>query len=108
VQALDHATFNGITAVFTIFLGGYLALGLIFGAFAIGVIASRAVVERRQQIGMLRALGFSRGLVRSSFLLEASFVIATSLITGAALALWLAYQVAKATYQNFPLPVGHQ
>src|SRR6266702_2500753 len=106
VQSLDHASLNGITAVFTLFLGGYLALGLVFGALAIAVIASRAVVERRQQIGMLRALGFSQGLVGSSFLLEASFVIATSLVTGAALALWLAYQVARATYLNFPLPVG--
>ena len=106
VRSLDQSTLNGVTAVLTLFLAGYLALGLIFGALAIGVIASRAVVERRQQIGMLRALGFSRELVRTSFLLEASFVIATSLVTGAALALWLAYQIAKATYQNFPLPVG--
>src|SRR5262249_3808934 len=71
LSSLDHSSFNGITAVFTLFLEGYLVLGLIFGTLAIGVIASRAVVERRQQIGMLRALGFSRGQVRSSFLLEA-------------------------------------
>ncbi|HLJ32552.1 MAG TPA: FtsX-like permease family protein [Ktedonobacteraceae bacterium] len=105
VQSLDHASQNGITAVFTFFLIGDLTLGLLFGILAIGVIASRSVVERRQQIGMLRALGFSRTLVRRSFLLEFSFVILLSLLIGTTLALWLAYQVAHATYQNFPLPL---
>jgi ABC-type antimicrobial peptide transport system permease subunit len=69
------------------------------------VITSRAVVERRQQIGMLRALGFSSSLVWRSFLLEACFVIAVGLLVGTALALWLAYQIARATYQDFPLPL---
>ena len=50
-------------------------LWLRFGAFSIGIITSRSVVERRQQIGMLRALGFSRAMVWRTFLLESSFVI---------------------------------
>lgn len=106
VQSLDNAGLNGVTAVFTIFLGGYLALGLLFGALALGVILSRAVVERRQQIGMLRALGFSRPLVRRSFLLEAGAVILLGLLIGISLALWLSYQVARESYANFPLPLG--
>jgi ABC-type antimicrobial peptide transport system permease subunit len=73
---------------------------------AISVITSRAVVERRQQIGMLRALGFPRALVWRSFLLEACFVIAVGLLIGATLAIFLAYQIARTTYQDFPLPVG--
>lgn len=105
VQSLDQGSLNGVTAVFTVLLVGYLALGLIFGALAIGVIASRAVVERRQQIGMLRVLGFSRALVRRSFLLESGVVITLGLLTGATLALWLATQVARATYQDMPLPL---
>jgi ABC-type antimicrobial peptide transport system permease subunit len=87
-------------------MSGYLALGLLFGALSIAVIASRAVVERRQQIGMVRALGFSRILVRCSFLIEASFVVTISLLVGASLALWLAYQVALRVYHDqFPVPV---
>jgi len=73
---------------------------------AIGVITSRSVVERRQQIGMLRALGFSRALVRNLFLLEAGFVISLSLLIGAALALWLAFQIARAIYHDFPFPAS--
>lgn len=105
VQSLDQGSINEITAVFTLLLSSDLALGLLFGALAISVITSRAVVERRQQIGMLRALGFSSSLIWRSFLLEACFVIVLGLLIGMALALWLAFLVAHATYQDFPLPV---
>ena len=37
-----------------------MGLGLVVGIAALGVIAARSVVERRQQIGVLRALGFHR------------------------------------------------
>ncbi|HLW00018.1 MAG TPA: FtsX-like permease family protein [Ktedonobacterales bacterium] len=109
IQALGEAGLlndAAITQLLTLFLGSYLSLGLLFGVLSIGVIASRAVVERRQQIGMLRALGFSRTLVRRSFLIEASFVITVSLLVGASLAWWLAYQVARLVYtDDFPVPV---
>ena len=97
---------NAFTTNLTLFLAGYLTLGLLFGALSIGVITSRAVVERRQQIGMLRALGFSHTLIRRSFLLESSFVILASLLLGSALAWWLAAWVAGQVYQSFPLPLG--
>ena len=45
-----------------------MALGLFVGIAALGVIAFRSVVERRQQIGMLRAIGYqteTRGARRS-------------------------------------------
>jgi len=97
---------QAVTAVLLLVLSCYLALGLLFGIFVIGVIASRAVVERRQQIGMLRALGFSRTLVRRLFLLETGFVVTLSLLVSMSLALWQAYQVALQVYRNaFPVPV---
>ena len=37
-----------------------MGLGLIVGVAALGVISARSVVERRQQIGVLRAIGFRR------------------------------------------------
>ena len=37
---------------------GFMGLGLIVGVAALGVISARAVVERRQQIGVMRAIGF--------------------------------------------------
>src|SRR5262249_38053564 len=46
----------------------------LLGLAGLAITGTRAVVERRQQIGMLRALGCSRLLVQGSFLLE-SFLI---------------------------------
>ena len=39
---------------------GFMGLGLIVGVAALGVISARSVVERRQQIGVLRSIGFRR------------------------------------------------
>jgi ABC-type antimicrobial peptide transport system permease subunit len=105
VQQLYNSEQNASQANMTLFLGSTLILGLFFGALAIGVITSRSVLERRQQIGMMRALGFSRGLVLCSFLLEASFVITLSLLIGTALALWVAGQITSATYPGFLVPI---
>ena len=106
LNVLGTADQNAYTQTLTYFLASYLVLGLVFGAFSIGVITSRAVVERRQQIGVLRAIGFSRGLVRSAFLLESSFVITVSLAMGTVLAWWLVSQVTDQFSRALPLPVG--
>ncbi len=45
---------------------GFMGLGLIVGVAALGVISARAVVERRQHIGVLRAIGFRKSMVRSA------------------------------------------
>ena len=45
---------------------GFMGLGLVVGVAALGVISARAVVERRQQIGVLRAIGFRRGMVQAA------------------------------------------
>jgi putative ABC transport system permease protein len=62
---------------------GFLALGLIVGIAGLGVISTRAVVERWQQIGMLRALGYRRSLVQRSFLMESSLIAILGLVIGA-------------------------
>jgi putative ABC transport system permease protein len=72
---------------------GFLGLGLVVGVAALGVISARAVVERRQHIGVLRAIGFRRSMVQTSFVLEASFLALTSIVLGSALGLAVAYNV---------------
>lgn len=66
-------------------LQGFMGLGLVVGIAALGVIAARSVVERRQQIGVLRALGFQRGMVYLAFLLEFSFMSLLGISIGVAL-----------------------
>jgi putative ABC transport system permease protein len=68
--AQGQALTRGILQLFQ----GFLALGLLVGIAALGVISARSVVERRQQVGMLRAIGYQPEMVALSFVLEASFI----------------------------------
>ncbi len=72
---------------------GFVGLGLLIGIAALGVITIRAVVERRQQIGVLRAIGFQRGMVQSVFLLESLFIAGLGTVIGYGLALTFAYNL---------------
>lgn len=72
---------------------GFLAIGLLVGIAALGVISFRAVVERRQQIGMLRAIGYQRSMVQLSFLLEAGFIAGSGIVLGLALGLTFAWNL---------------
>ena len=72
---------------------GFMSLGLVVGIAALGVIATRAVVERRHEIGILRAIGFKRSSVQAAFLLESSIVALLGILIGTLLALALSYQV---------------
>jgi putative ABC transport system permease protein len=94
---------------------GFMGLGLVVGVAALGVISARSVVERRQQIGVLRAIGFQRGMVQLAFLLEAAFIAVTSIVVGSALGLIVARNVIadsadQPSYQgalHFSAPWGH-
>jgi putative ABC transport system permease protein len=76
---------------------GFMGLGLIVGVAALGVISARAVVERRQQIGVLRAIGFSRWMVQAVFLIESSFIALTSIVVGTVLGLVLTENIIRDT-----------
>jgi len=52
------------------------------GIAALGVIAFRSVVERRQQIGMLRAIGCQTESIALTFVLESTFVAAMGILSG--------------------------
>jgi putative ABC transport system permease protein len=74
-------------------LQGFMSLGLVVGVAALGVISTRAVVERRHEIGVLRAIGYKRGTVQLSFLLESSLVALLGVLIGTVLGLALSYNV---------------
>ena len=85
------AASRGFLRLFT----GFMALGLVVGIAALGVISTRAVVERRQQIGMLRAIGYRRGMIQLSFLFEASFVALLGTVIGTLGGLVLGYNAVQ-------------
>jgi ABC-type antimicrobial peptide transport system permease subunit len=78
---------------FQLLFESFMGLGLIVGIAALGVIAFRTVVERRQQIGVLRAIGYSRRLVRLSFFMESSFIAITGVGMGLILGIALSYNL---------------
>ena len=82
-KVVDDAVAASLT--FNRLIQGFMGLGLIVGVAALGVISARAVAERRQQIGVLRAIGFRRGMVQAVFLLESSFIALTSIVVGTGL-----------------------
>jgi putative ABC transport system permease protein len=79
--------------VFNYMLQGFMGLGLVVGVAALGVVSARSVIERRHEIGVMRAIGFERGTVQLSFLFESSFVAIVGLLCGTALALMVAFNV---------------
>lgn len=70
------------SAGFLLLFQGFMGLGLVVGIAALGVISFRAVVERRQQIGMLRAIGYQRSMVALSFLFESGVVALSGILMG--------------------------
>jgi putative ABC transport system permease protein len=110
-KLLDEAVSANLT--FDRLIEGFMGLGLIVGVAALGVITARAVVERRQQIGVLRAIGFRKRMVQLSFLLESSFIALTAIVVGTGLGLAVAYNVISDSrrtpsweHMSFAVPWG--
>jgi len=92
-DALHDAVSASLTFQYLIL--GFLGLGLVIGVAALGVISARSVVERRQQIGVLRAIGFQARMVQMSFLVESLFVTLIGVVAGSVLGIWVAYNVVQ-------------
>lgn len=86
--------------MFSNLIQGFMGLGLVVGIAALGVIAARSVVERRQQIGVLRALGFQKSAVQFGFLLESSFIALLGIGLGILLGYALSYQLTDSMAQQ--------
>jgi putative ABC transport system permease protein len=107
-EVLEDATAASWT--FNRLIQGFMGLGLVVGVAALGVISARAVVERRQQIGILRAIGFPRGAIQLSFLLESSFVALTAIAMGTLFGLIVSQTViadvsSQSAYENVTMSV---
>ncbi len=79
---------------------GYMGMGLMVGIAALGVISLRAVVERRQQIGVLRAIGYRRRMIQLSFLMESSFIALLGIAIGVGLGTILSYNIVNDIQDN--------
>ncbi len=100
LEVFDFAQILSTTLQFTNafidLLEVFVALGLIVGITSLGILALRAVVERRTQIGVIRAVGFRRSQVLAVFLTEYSFLALMGIGIGAVMGLVLAYNLNEA------------
>ncbi|HTP54676.1 MAG TPA: FtsX-like permease family protein [Thermoplasmata archaeon] len=91
ILASSIATTEGVIGLLQIFVG----VGLAVGIAAMGIVALRAVVERRREIGMIRANGFTRRMVLEAFFLEYSFVSLVGIAIGTALGLLIVWNLTQ-------------
>ena len=103
----ERATRNAFNKLFQ----GFSGLGLVVGVAAIGVLSVRAVVERRQSIGILRAIGFRSSMIRTQFLIESSFITLLGIFVGICLGIlqsWLIFREISKELEGakFSVPIG--
>jgi putative ABC transport system permease protein len=103
--ALINAGSSKLTG-FLALLRGFLGFGLLVGIAGLGVVMVRAVRERRQEIGMLRAMGFRAGLIRTAMLSEAGLIAIQGTVIGAVLGLITTRQLllASDSFGDVPIP----
>jgi putative ABC transport system permease protein len=104
-SALINAGASKLTG-FLALLRGFLGFGLLVGIAGLGVVMVRAVRERRQEIGMLRAMGFRAGLIRTAMLSEAGLIAVQGTLIGAVLGLITTRQLLMASdsFGDVPIP----
>ncbi len=78
----------------------FFTLGLVVGMTGLAVISIRAVLERRQQIGMLRAIGYSSWNVAAIFLLESGFISLSGILVGGATGLFLGQEIIARFFES--------
>lgn len=100
-EVLDESqSFRQIFTLIQLFLG----LGLIVGILSLGIVTARGVIERRQEIGMLRALGFRPKDVGRVFLIETLTIVGMGVLIGTFCAIVVSYGLYKSQVEDLDIP----
>lgn len=75
----------------------FLGFGLIVGIASLGIVTARSVIERRQEIGMLRAIGYPRKQVLRIFFIEVFFTTTLGILVGGSIGIITSYGVVEST-----------
>ncbi len=78
--------YGSILDLITIFLGSIASISLIVGAIGISNNMFMSVMERRREIGTLKAVGATKSQIRNIFLIESSIIGLSGGVLGLALA----------------------
>lgn len=93
---------RAVQLLLTRIVQGFMGLGLVAGVAALGLLGVQSVLERRQQLGTLRALGFTRRQMRATLAVEGAVVAALGLGLGLALGLLLARSIVALLAAVYP------
>ena len=81
VKELSNSLGGGTRAVAD-FMRLVMGIGLLVGVLSLGILALRAVIERRRSIGMLRALGYRPGQVLAGIVSEGLITATCGAVVG--------------------------
>ncbi|MCK5135919.1 MAG: ABC transporter permease [Bacteroidales bacterium] len=82
MSATRLAEFNSVTNTYLSIFLVLGALGLLLGTFGLVVVLSRSMLERRQEIALLKAVGYSRKSIRRLIVKEYMFLLQGGIGTG--------------------------
>ena len=93
-------TFQSITGILTIFLGGIAGISLLVGGIGIMNIMLVSVTERTREIGLRKALGARKRDILTQFLTESSLLSLIGGIIGIGLGWFISFIVGKIAEAN--------
>jgi putative ABC transport system permease protein len=73
----------------------FMSLGLVVGIASLGVLSVRSVIERKQEIGIMRAIGYRKSMVMNAFLFEMLFVTSMGVLIGVIIGYLAGYGIWK-------------
>ena len=103
-KALLDQTYRANRAFFSV-IDLLMRMGLIVGVLALGIVALRAIIERRHVIGVLRAIGYRRWQVMSGLMTEAATTTFVGVLVGMAVGLMMGYIFYRQSDTKVPFGV---
>lgn len=97
-------SFSGMLDSFAAVMMGLVAVSAVIAAVGLVNLLTIGVVQRRRELGLLRALGLSGGQVRRMVLIEAAHVTITALVLGLALGIGYGWVAAQSLLGSVPMP----
>ena len=94
-----NAAVDQIFSMFTMFMG----LGLVVGVASLGVLAIRTVIERKQEIGIMRAIGYRKSMILGVFSTEMLFVTVVGILVGLGTGIITGYGIWKTSLSEYAL-----
>ncbi|MGH2725651.1 MAG: ABC transporter permease, partial [Actinomycetota bacterium] len=103
-KALLDQSYRANRAFFSV-IDLLMRMGLVVGVLALGIVALRAIIERRHVIGVLRAIGYRRWQVMSGLMTEAATTTFVGVIVGMAVGLMMGYIFYRQSDTKVPFGV---